>query len=275
VANARNYGAEVAQGLGLLFLDDDMVAAPSLVREHALVHLEDPWAVAIGHISVPKSGRRPWVDWEDHHLERHYSNLRSGRRIPGPRDCFSGNISISATLFKVAGGFDPTLPRAEDLEFGYRLRDAGASFYYRAQADSTHLGQHTFEGWARNAGLYGWADVMLAWEKGHTELQKDIFKWYHARRSVSKSLVSMFSAHPGLLNPTLWSLNMVGRAAYTARTRRVSRAIYGTVHHLKYWMGLIDALGRRRFWDGVEAEGTTAGSAPNTGTSVGYDVLST
>src|SRR5438132_1056776 len=86
VATARNRGSALASGSALLFLDDDMLASPSLVGEHARAHLEDPCAVVIGHVIVPKEGRHAWVAWEDTQLARHFEALRSGGRVPGPRD---------------------------------------------------------------------------------------------------------------------------------------------------------------------------------------------
>src|SRR5436190_1202201 len=64
-AAARNNGARKARGRALLFLDDDMVASPSLVREHATVHLQEPWTVVVGHLTLPTEGRAPWAAWED------------------------------------------------------------------------------------------------------------------------------------------------------------------------------------------------------------------
>lgn len=263
VSRARNNGAKNARGRGILFLDDDMLAAPTLVREHALVHQEDPCAVVIGHISVPDSGRHPWVAWEDRHLSRHYTALESGKRTPGPRDFYTGNVSVSASLFNKLGGFDPNLPRTEDLEFGYRSAAQGARFYYRRGADSLHLGQHTFEGWVRNARLYGEADVLLAWEKGHIELQKNIFEWFHARRSFSRTLVEVFDAHPRWLKPSVILLNITGRVAYAVRATRISHASYGIIYHLSYWLRLIQVMGQKQFWAGV--------NAARHGTQVEYD----
>src|SRR3954452_1288029 len=179
---ARNHGASVAKGRALLFLDDDMIASPSLVGEHAKAHLEHADAVCIGHLTLPTGGREPWVAWEDAQMLRHFEALKSGRRVPGPRDFYSGNCSVSAPLFNRIGGYDATLKRTEDVELGYRLVDAGATFVYRPNADSLHLGSHDFKGWARLATIYGHSDVVLAWDKGHTELRREIFPWYHLRQ---------------------------------------------------------------------------------------------
>jgi glycosyltransferase involved in cell wall biosynthesis len=272
VAVARNNGASVARGRAVLFLDDDMIASPRLVREHALVHAQDPCAVVIGHVSLPVEGRDPWVAWEDDKLHRHFQALRSGTRTPGPRDFYTGNCSVSTTLFRSIGGFDASLPRTEDVEIGYRCRNAGANFYYRADADSLHLGRHSFEGWLRNARLYGRCDVTLAWEKGHAELQHKIFGWFLSRQALIRALVSACSGRPALEAPTVRLLDRVGRGLHAVGVRKVSNACYSAIYNLVYWLALIEALGKERFWAGVQA--TKVDRARSGGHPPGYGVAS-
>ena len=251
VATARNNAVRAAHGRAVLFLDDDMTASPSLVREHACVHLEDPAAVVIGHVHVPADNREPWIAWEDIQLARHFDALNSGRRIPGPRDFYSGNCSVSTSLFNEVNGYDTTLPRTEDVELGYRLKAAGAHFYYRAEADSLHLGRHTFDGWLRNARLYGRADVILAWHKGHEELRWEIFRWFYLRKLPNRVVVRACASWPILQKPTIRALNFVGTITYKRGARRLSKAGYSAIYNLAYWLGVIDEIGARRFWAGV------------------------
>jgi glycosyltransferase involved in cell wall biosynthesis len=258
VATARNNGVRSAASRAVLFLDDDMVTSPSLVREHAEVHLHDPQAVVIGHLSVPAADREPWVAWEDAQVHRHFAALKSGERIPGPRDFYTGNCSVSVGLFNRAGGFDANLPRAEDVELGYRLAGAGARFYYRAGADSLHLGRHPFAKWLRNAGIYGRCDVALAWEKGHTHLQDEIFSWYRHRNVLNKVLVRACVAWPSLEGAAIGGLHIAGRAAYRAGLRRVSAACYSAIYNLAYWLRIVEALGKSRFWSYVSKQSPLA-----------------
>lgn len=255
VATARNNASRVAKGRALLFLDDDMIASPRLVAEHAEVHLQDAEAVVVGHLSVPWSNRAPWVAWEDWQLMRHFEALASGRRVPGPRDFYSGNCSVSAEQFKRVSGYDTSLPRTEDVELGYRLRDAGARFYYRGEAESLHLGKHTYEGWLRNARLYGRCDVILAWEKAHVGLQGEIFRWYHLRNSLNRALVSTCIRVPALQGPAIKVLDLLGRAGYRLGAHKVSRACYSAIYNLAYWVSVSHELGRERFWEGVRGPG--------------------
>ncbi len=254
-AAARNNGARNARGRALLFLDDDMIASPSLVREHAIVHLEQPWTVVVGHLTLPTEGREPWVAWEDAQMARHFNALKGGQRVPGPRDFFSGNCSVSTDLFNGISGYDTSLQRTEDVELGYRLREAGAKFTYRAGADSLHLGQHKFEGWLRYARLYGESDIRLAWEKGHTELRREIFYWYHLRQPMNRALVRVCSALPVLEAPIVNGLNAIGRATYRWGLRGASIACYSAIYNLAYWLAIIQTIGKRQFWSRVKREG--------------------
>ncbi len=253
-AAARNKGARTARGRAVLFLDDDMIASPTLVREHAQVHLQDARAVVAGHVSSPVGEREPWVAWEDAQLHHHFAALKSGVRIPGPRDFYTGNCSVSTSLFEQVGGFDATLPRAEDVEIGYRLAGAGARFYFRAGADSLHLGRHFFAGWLRNARLYGRCDVMLAWEKGHSHLRAELFKWYHKRNSLNKALVRVCAAWPALEGVAIHSLHISGYAAYKARARGFSNICYSAIYNLAYWLALMQRIGKEQFWSGINAQ---------------------
>lgn len=242
VATARNNGVLVAKGRAVLFLDDDMLATPTLVGEHASVHLSDSSAVVIGHISVPASGREAWVAWEDIQLERHYKSLAGGSRIPGPRDFYTGNCSVSTALFGSVGGFDSSLPRTEDVDLGYRLKAAGAHFYYRQKADSLHLGRHGFANWLRNARIYGHTDVWLAWEKGNVELQESLLRWFKARPLVNRALVEVCARVPPLQKPTIGLLHLVGNAAYKLNARSLSKICYSLINNLAYWLGVGDGL---------------------------------
>jgi glycosyltransferase involved in cell wall biosynthesis len=259
-AAARNTGVARAQGRAVLFLDDDMIAGPGLIAEHVAGQAAEPNAVVVGHLTVPKGGRDPWVAWEDAALARHYADLDSGRRVPGPRDFFSGNCSVATDLFRRVGGYNTTLARTEDLELGYRLADAGARFAYRAAADSLHLGHHRFDAWLRNARIYGRADVLLGWEHGHTELQTEIFRWFRHRNRLNRTLVQLCGPAPFLEPPLIRLIDGLGRASYRLGARRVAHAAYSAIYNLAYWQALSAALGRTRFWQGVR--GTPPGPAP-------------
>ncbi|HUS15300.1 MAG TPA: glycosyltransferase family A protein [Chloroflexia bacterium] len=252
-ASARNTGARAATGRALLFLDDDMIAASELVRAHAIAQCDRDRAVVIGHLTVPATGRSPWMAWEDAQVAQHYAALDSGRRVPGPRDFFSGNCSVDAALFRRVGGYNTALKRAEDLELGYRLAAAGAAFCYGPAADSLHLGLHTFASWVRNARLYGHADVSLAWEQGHAELRAEIFRWFYLRKWPTRSLVRLCGAARWCESPLIGGLHLGGGLAHRLGLHGPAQAAYSGIYNLAYWLALSDVLGPDRFWASISA----------------------
>jgi len=262
-AGARNSGAHAATGPALLFLDDDMIATPELVREHTALQLAGDRAVVIGHLTVPTAGRSPWMAWEDAQMARHYAALDSGRRPAGPRDFFSGNCSVNAALFHAVGGYNTTLQRTEDVELGYRLAAAGARFHYSPAADSRHLGRHNFADWVNNARIYGRSDVRLAWEQGHTELRSEIFRWFYLRRRPTQYLVRLCAGAGWLELPLIGGLHLGGALAQRLGLRRPAQAAYSGIYNLAYWLALRDALGHDRFWAGIRAVRPLDGVAPS------------
>ena len=119
--HARNRGAASATGDVLFFLDDDMIAEPDLIEQHAKMYREGADAV-VGHIPVDRSSppgflRDAVADW-----------IESSRVAPEltPFDIFTGQLSVRRTVFEALGGFDDSYTRRplfahEDTEFGARL----------------------------------------------------------------------------------------------------------------------------------------------------------
>ena len=175
---ARNAGAEIARGELLLFLDDDMVADPSLLAEHDRSQTEKR-ALVLGHIPIHPGSPRNFLSdavgaWAHERLER----LRRSHISDQLNDWVMGQSSISRLLFIELGRFDNTFTRDgsygnEDLEFCYRVRQAGVPIIFNAKAISrqqyvvsprTHL-QQWFES--------GSADVLFV--RKHPELLHQIF----------------------------------------------------------------------------------------------------
>jgi glycosyltransferase involved in cell wall biosynthesis len=116
-AAARNRGARVATGDILLFLDDDMICAPDLVQQHALLLSEGADAVT-GEIPIHQDSKPSLVA---DRLALAASWPRTGRA--SAFDVYSGNLSVRKSVFDELGGFDEDLRAGEDLELGIRLID--------------------------------------------------------------------------------------------------------------------------------------------------------
>jgi len=111
LARGRNVGLERARGDIILFMDDDVLATPSLLRAHLNFHHAHPKSICRG-VAI---------------------NVRSFERLPAPSYSlldYSGayfwttNVSAPLALIDQAGRFDERFREYgwEDLELGFRLR---------------------------------------------------------------------------------------------------------------------------------------------------------
>jgi len=119
-AHARNRGAAEAGADILLFLDDDMIAQPDLLEQHARSYVQGADAVLgdfpvevgsrPGFLSETIAGRKAWERYGD---LTHY-------------DVFTGHLSVRRSVFEQLGGFDESFTSGgkygnEDIDFGLRL----------------------------------------------------------------------------------------------------------------------------------------------------------
>lgn len=132
-ARARNMGVESATGEVIFFIDSDCVADPQWMLI-LLDDYKDGFRVASGAIGFP-SGRY-WTLCDNVSIFHEYqpSNRRGERRyLP------STNLMVDRTVFNEIGGFDVTLPTAEDLDFTIRTHQSGYKLLFEPRAMVSHL----------------------------------------------------------------------------------------------------------------------------------------
>ena len=160
---ARNLGAGRATGDLVLFMDDDLIAAPDLVARHAAAHAARPGGVVIGRAAprpaernLVSRGARDW--WEDHYV------ATSAAIAPTFADMLSGNMSIARSDFDGLGGFDERFGRLrrEDWEFGVRVIAAGMPVRYEPAAVADHEFQLTTASALDASEREGEGDALLA-----------------------------------------------------------------------------------------------------------------
>ena len=120
-SSARNRGAAVAANDIILFLDDDMIADPTLLDEHARLHREGADAV-IGDTPIHPASPAGFLPES---VARWIAST-SVKSPLSPFDVFSGQLSVRRAVFEKLGGFDTTFTSAaafgnEDADFGVRL----------------------------------------------------------------------------------------------------------------------------------------------------------
>jgi GT2 family glycosyltransferase len=165
--NARNVGVRLATGDVVLFLDDDSIPDPDLVRFHAEAYA-DPRVAGVGGRVKGGYDRGGGAVGRFHPLagtvERNFGADRGGDvdHLPG------GNMSFRREVFARTGGFDPAYGGSaigEETDFCLRARRAGFRLVFEPRALVEHLRLPTggcreprFERWlywhAHNAMLF-------------------------------------------------------------------------------------------------------------------------
>jgi len=160
-SGARNMGAEHARAEVVLFLDDDMVAGPTLLETHLARHAgPDPVAVVGSYLPYPVepglAAKAVGLWWS-----QHFETMRHG----GHRTfawMLSGNLSMRRDAFLEVGGFPVEIPfRREDYELGLRWLGAGHEIVYAPEAAVRHEFTLTTAARLRGVELEGFGDAMI------------------------------------------------------------------------------------------------------------------
>jgi len=137
-AMARNVGIEAAQAPLVLFTDADIIAAPDLLSRHLARHADGrPKAVV---------GWEVQVDSYDDYLRKKSNPALRGSLHPASRKhldwlyFMTGNASARRTDLNRLGRFDEDFTGYghEDLELGYRIRQAGLPIEHAREAVNYH-----------------------------------------------------------------------------------------------------------------------------------------
>jgi GT2 family glycosyltransferase len=246
-AAARNQGAAKAAGRVLLFLDDDVEAASSLIDNHARVHETQHGAVVMGPYVPALHGR---TDFFRMLMRAWWHDKFSAMREPGHRftyrDVVSGNLSLSAELFARVGGFDTAFRDCggEDYEFGARLIRSGAAFFYAPDAMAIHHEHETtdFPRFFRRARQEGRSDVMIGLR--HSELipTLPLFKFEPPRTVFDRLVHGLAFDYPRLGDVLASQLNRLVVRLEQAHCRMLWRRLCGGLRHYWYLRGAAEKL---------------------------------
>lgn len=147
-ALARNRGVEHARGDVLLFVDSDVCVHPDVLRRVRDSFQKDPALAALFGAYDEHPGAPGFLS-EYRNLLHRYHHLR-GR---GEAETFwAGCGAVRTSAFRAIGGFDADRfprPQIEDIELGYRLRDAGGRIVLDPEVQCMHLKRWTWKGMLR------------------------------------------------------------------------------------------------------------------------------
>jgi glycosyltransferase involved in cell wall biosynthesis len=240
-AAARNRGAAEAGGDILLFLDDDMICSPDILRHHARSHADGADAV-LGNIpldpaSPPGFLSRSVAQW----AESRERALRDGGPI-GLFDLLTGQLSIRREVFDALGGFDDAFTGGgtfgnEDLDLGVRLLD-GYTVRFNPRAVSHQRYMVTPRQHMRQWSEAGRADVAFA--RKHPRRAAELFDLRGATRPRVCFLARPLAAVPGA-RQVLQRLAV--RVAERSPDSRLAGPLFFFARDVVYWSAVRAAGG--------------------------------
>ncbi len=265
VAVARNQGTLQAQSDLILFIDDDVVAAPTLIREHLRMHqAEGDRVVVLGPMITPTGYKMsPWVAWEQMMLEKQYHAMLTGVYDASSRQFFTGNTSLRRQYLLDVGGFDPSFRRAEDVELAHRLSRSGMRFVFNPQAIGYHYAERSYQSWSDTAYVYGKNDVIFSLQKQHRWILPAVFTEFYERHGFTQTLTRLCLDRPQLQNPTISALKTSALLLHPLGLKKLSSVILSGIFNLRYYQGVSDQLGgRKTFFAGVRLGDYPPSEAP-------------
>jgi cellulose synthase/poly-beta-1,6-N-acetylglucosamine synthase-like glycosyltransferase len=161
--HARNRGSEVAKGDVLLFVDADVVVHRDTLSRVVEAFEGDPGLSALFG-AYDDAPAHPSFLSQYRNLLHRYVHLRGA----GEAETFwAGCGAVRTEAFIGVGGFDADAfprPQIEDIELGYRLRDAGHRIEIHPEVQGKHLKRWSFGGMVRTDLLdraIPWTSLML------------------------------------------------------------------------------------------------------------------
>lgn len=161
-ARARNQGARLATAEIVLFVDSDVLIAPDTIARVAAVFASEAGVAAVFG-SYDDQPAAPNFLSQYKNLLHHYVH-QHGR--PEASTFWAGCGAVRRTVFLELGGFDERYrrPSIEDIEFGYRLRQAGHRIRLCKDLQATHLKHWTAASLMRSDirdRALPWAELIL------------------------------------------------------------------------------------------------------------------
>jgi len=193
LATGRNAGIARARGKIILFMDDDVLATPSLLSAHLRFHAANSDAICRGAVINVASFKTlpPPV-----YSAKHYSGAYF----------WTTNVSAPLALVKTAGSFDERFREYgwEDLELGFRLRRLGIPSIL-----------------AREALVYHYKPPLSPEQFPRLTQQA---------RAQARTAKLFFEKHPhwrialatGLLRPQLWWSSVARRSGWPRMLERIA-----------------------------------------------------
>lgn len=183
VSAARNAGWRQARGELILFMGDDILAAPELVAEHLRWHRNRP-EPAVGVLGLVRWADAlkvtPFMRWLEGGIQFDYEGIRGSDA--GWGRLYASNVSLKRSMLERVGGFDESLLFGyEDVDLGYRMHREGLELLFNPAAEAEHLHPTGIEEWRGRMAKVAVAERQFV--RKHPELRPHFYELFDEARS--------------------------------------------------------------------------------------------
>ena len=168
---ARNLSVAEAGGQLLLFINDDTVAAPTMLAEHLRTHQRYPneRVAVLGRVTI--SQEVPYSMFAKIHLDASYALWRGKWELDW-RAFYTCNVSVKKRFLERYGLFEESMRYHEDIELSERLSHHGLKLIYNPHALGYHhhyLQEKAYLNVAKREG-----DALAKWYKKSSHLKSEL-----------------------------------------------------------------------------------------------------
>lgn len=174
---ARNAGAGVAAGEWILFVDSDCRLDEDLLNEYFASPIDARCGIVAGGVKGASKQRGlvpSWARSRGHVGERYHIE---GERMPAG---ITANLLVRSEAFAEVGGFHDGIRSGGDIEFCWRVQEAGRSLSHRPEASVEHVHVTSLKKLLRKGARYGagrtWLNRRYPGGAPRPRLARELFK---------------------------------------------------------------------------------------------------